>query len=140
MKAVVSRVSSAAVTVDDTVVGAIDTGLLVLLGITHSDDEAIADRMAGKIAGLRILRDERSALDTDAPVLLISQFTLYGDARKGRRPSWVAAAPGPLAEPLVNRTVATLRGLGLTVATGVFGAAMAVSSVNDGPFTVLLEL
>ena len=140
MKAVVSRVSSAAVTVDDAVVGAIDTGLLVLLGITHSDDEAIADRMAGKIAGLRILRDERSALDTDAPVLLISQFTLYGDTRKGRRPSWVAAAPGPLAEPLVNRTVATLRGLGLTVATGVFGAAMAVSSVNDGPFTVLLEL
>ena len=140
MKAVVSRVSSAAVTVDDTVVGAIDTGLLVLLGITHSDDEAIADRMAGKIAGLRILRDERSALDTGAPVLLVSQFTLYGDTRKGRRPSWVAAAPGPLAEPLVNRTVATLRGSGLTVATGVFGASMAVSSVNDGPFTVLLEL
>ena len=96
--------------------------------------------MAGKIAGLRILRDERSALDTGAPVLLVSQFTLYGDTRKGRRPSWVAAAPGPLAEPLVNRTVATLRGLGLTVETGVFGAAMAVTSVNDGPFTVLLEL
>jgi len=140
VKAVVSRVRSAAVTVDGAVVGAIDAGLLVLLGVTHSDDEAIADRMAGKIAGLRILRDERSALDTDAPVLLISQFTLYGDTRKGRRPSWVAAAPGPLAEPLVNRTVATLRGLGLAVATGVFGASMAVSSVNDGPFTVLLEL
>jgi D-tyrosyl-tRNA(Tyr) deacylase len=96
--------------------------------------------MAGKIAGLRILRDERSALDDGAPVLVVSQFTLYGDTRKGRRPSWVAAAPGPVAEPLVERVVGALRGLGLVVETGVFGASMAVTSVNDGPFTVLLEL
>ena len=116
------------------------TALLVLLGVTHTDDDAVADRMGGKIAGLRILRDERSALDDGAPVLLVSQFTLYGDTRKGRRPSWVAAAPGPVAEPLVERVVGALRGLGLVVETGVFGASMAVTSVNDGPFTVLLEL
>jgi D-aminoacyl-tRNA deacylase len=140
VKAVVSRVSSASVTVDGEVVGAVGPGLLVLLGVTHTDDDAVADRMGGKIAGLRILRDERSALDDGAPVLLVSQFTLYGDTRKGRRPSWVAAAPGPVAEPLVERVVGALRGLGLVVETGVFGASMAVTSVNDGPFTVLLEL
>ena len=140
MKAVVSRVSSASVTVHGEVVGAVGPGLLVLLGVTHTDDDAVADRMGGKIAGLRILRDERSALDDGAPVLVVSQFTLYGDTRKGRRPSWVAAAPGPVAEPLVERVVGALRGLGLVVETGVFGASMAVTSVNDGPFTVLLEL
>jgi D-tyrosyl-tRNA(Tyr) deacylase len=140
VKAVVSRVSSASVTVDGEVVGAVGAGLLVLLGVTHTDDDAVAERMAGKIAGLRILRDERSTLDDGAPVLVVSQFTLYGDTRKGRRPSWVAAAPGPVAEPLVERVVGALRGLGLVVETGVFGASMAVTSVNDGPFTVLLEL
>lgn len=136
----VSRVLSASVTVDGAVTGEIGPGLLVLLGVTHADDAGTAATMARKLHELRILRDERSVADTGAGVLVVSQFTLYGDTRKGRRPSWLAAAPGPVAEPLVDAVVAALRGRGATVATGVFGATMQVASVNDGPFTILLEL
>jgi D-tyrosyl-tRNA(Tyr) deacylase len=137
---VVQRVSSASVTVDGTVVGAIDRpGLLVYLGITHSDTPAEVAWMARKIWSLRILREEQSASDVRAPVLVVSQFTLYGDARKGRRPTWVAAAPGEVAEPLYDAVCAELEELGTPVARGIFGAAMAVASVNDGPFTVWLE-
>ena len=140
MRAVVQRVSSAAVEVDGQTVGAITTGLLVLLGVTHSDAAAQAHALARKVHGLRILRDERSIADTpDAGVLVVSQFTLYGDARKGRRPTWAAAAPGPLAEPLVDEFVGALRDLGAEVATGVFGADMRVHLTNDGPITLLLE-
>lgn len=145
MRAVVQRVSRAAVRVDGAVVGEIDsTGLLVLVGVTHTDDQAVAEALAAKIAGLRILPGpddrEASVLDLCAPVLVVSQFTLYGDTRKGRRPSWGAAAPGPVAEPLVETVVSWLRTAGLPVATGVFGAYMQVESVADGPFTVLLEV
>jgi D-tyrosyl-tRNA(Tyr) deacylase len=136
----VQRVSRASVTVDGTVVGAIETGLLVLLGVTHTDTGEQAEALARKIHTLRILRDEQSVADVPGTgVLVVSQFTLYGDARKGRRPSWSAAAPGPVAEPLVDAFVAALRGLGATVRTGVFGADMAVDLVNDGPVTLLLE-
>ena len=135
------RVSSASVEVEGRVVGEIGPGLLVLVGVTHGDREAEADALARKIHGLRILRDERSvADDPDAAVLVVSQFTLYGDARKGRRPTWAAAAPGPVAEPLVERVVTALRNLGTPVRTGVFGADMRVGLVNDGPVTVLLEI
>ena len=140
MRAVVTRVLSASVTVDGQVTGEIGPGLLVLVGVTHTDSERTAATMARKVHELRILRDERSAAEAGAPVLVVSQFTLYGDTRKGRRPSWVAAAPGPVAEPLVEAVVAALRGRGAEVATGVFGAAMQVASINDGPFTVLLEV
>jgi D-tyrosyl-tRNA(Tyr) deacylase len=140
VRAVVSRVLSASVTVEGGVVGDIGPGLLVLLGVTHSDTPATAATMARKVHELRILRDEKSAADVSAPLLVISQFTLYGDTRKGRRPSWVAAAPGPVAAPLVDAVVAELRGRGAPVETGVFGASMQVASVNDGPFTVLLEV
>jgi len=140
VRAVVSRVLSASVTVDDAVVGEIGPGLLVLLGVTHSDTPAAAATMARKVLELRILREERSAAEIGAPLLVISQFTLYGDTRKGRRPSWVAAAPGPVAAPLVDAVVAELRSRGAPVQTGVFGGAMRVASVNDGPFTVLLEV
>jgi len=145
MKAVVTRVTSASVTVDGRVVGELHgPGLLVLLGVTHLDTPAVAAKMADKIAGLRILRNESrgevSALDLGAPLLLVSQFTLYGDTRKGRRPSWTAAAPGEIAEPLLDAVTKALRDKGLQVATGVFGAMMAVASVNDGPYTILLEL
>jgi D-tyrosyl-tRNA(Tyr) deacylase len=144
MRAVVQRVTSASVTVEGEVVGRIDTGLLVLVGVTHSDTAAHAAKMARKIAGLRILRDdgrdEASADSSAAPVLVVSQFTLYGDTTGGRRPSWQAAAPGSVAEPLVAALVQHLRELGLPVETGIFGAMMSVASVNDGPFTVLLEL
>ena len=140
MRAVVQRVSRAGVTVDGRVVGAIEgPGLLVLLGVTHDDGPAQVERTARKIAELRILRGEVSAQDAGAPVLVVSQFTLYGDTAKGRRPTWNAAAPGPVAEPLVEAVVAALRGRGLEVATGVFGADMAVELVNDGPVTILLE-
>ncbi len=140
MRAVVQRVSSASVTVDGEVVGALETsGLLVYLGVTHTDGPAEVDWMARKIWGLRILPDERSASDVSAPVLVVPQFTLYGDARKGRRPTWEAAAPAPVSEPLYDAVCAALTGLGATVARGVFGASMQVESVNDGPFTVLLE-
>ena len=140
MRAVVSRVRSAGVTVDGAVVGRIGPGLLVLLGVTHTDSPATAATMARKVHELRILADERSAAEVGAPLLVVSQFTLYGDTRKGRRPSWLAAAPGPVAEPLVDAVVGELRGRGATVETGVFGAAMQVDSVNDGPFTLLVEV
>jgi D-tyrosyl-tRNA(Tyr) deacylase len=143
MRAVVQRVSRASVTVDNSVVGEIGPGLLVLVGVTHTDDRSTSCRLARKVHGLRILHDgdgEHSlADDPDAAVLVVSQFTLYGDTRKGRRPSWAAAAPGSAAQPLVEAVVAELRDLGVTVASGRFGAHMAVESVNDGPVTVLLE-
>ena len=141
MRAVVQRVSSASVEVEGQVVGAIGAGLLALVGVTHTDTARDADALARKIHGLRILREERSVADSpEAAILVVSQFTLYGDARKGRRPTWAAAAPGPVAEPLVDRVVAALRELGATVQTGVFGADMRVSLINDGPVTVLLEV
>ena len=114
-------------------------GLVVLLGVQRGDGPEQVATVARKIAELRILDDERSALDAGAPILVISQFTLYGDTRKGRRPSWAHAAPGDEAEPLVDAVVADLRGRGLHVETGQFGAMMEVSLVNDGPFTVLVE-
>jgi D-tyrosyl-tRNA(Tyr) deacylase len=141
MRAVVQRVSRARVSVGGAVVGAIDRpGLCVLLGVTHDDGPAQVERMARKLVDLRILRDERSALEESAPVLVVSQFTLYADTRKGRRPSWSAAAPGPVAEPVVEAFVQAVRGYGLEVATGRFGAAMAVELVNDGPVTLFLEV
>lgn len=140
MRAVVSRVTEASVTVGDEVVGALPgPGLLVLLGVSNDDDEADVDTMVRKISGLRILRDERSASETGAPVLVVSQFTLLGNTAKGRRPSWSRAAPGEIAEPVVDAVVCGLRDRGLEVSTGVFGATMQVHSVNDGPFTVLVE-
>jgi D-tyrosyl-tRNA(Tyr) deacylase len=143
MRVLVQRVSSAAVSVDGQVVGAIrpeSQGLLALVGDTHSDDEAKARRLAEKLWTLRILADERSAADIAAPILVVSQFTLYADTAKGRRPSWNAAAPGAVAEPLVATFADALRGLGAHVETGVFGANMQVELVNDGPVTVFLEL
>jgi D-aminoacyl-tRNA deacylase len=140
VRAVVSRVLSAAVHVDGEQVGGIGPGLLALVGVTHADGPESAERMARKLHELRILRDEQSCADTGLPLLVVSQFTLYGDARKGRRPSWTAAAPGQVAEPLVDAVVAALRERGAHVETGRFGALMEVSSVNDGPFTVLLEV
>ncbi|GAA5015224.1 D-aminoacyl-tRNA deacylase [Actinopolymorpha pittospori] len=141
MRAVVQRVSHASVVVDGETVGAIDKpGLLVLLGATHTDSPAEAEKLAGKIWGLRILDGERSCSDVGAPLLVVSQFTLYADTRKGRRPSWSAAAPGEVAEPLVEHFCTTLRGLGATVETGRFGAHMDVSLVNDGPVTLIVEV
>jgi D-tyrosyl-tRNA(Tyr) deacylase len=138
---VVQRVSEASVLVDGAVVGRLDRpGLVVLVGVTHDDTEDVATRMAVKIHELRILRDERSAAEVGAPLLVVSQFTLYGDARKGRRPTWNAAAPGPVAEPLVGHVVEVLRSRGAHVETGRFGADMRLSLTNDGPVTVLLEL
>ena len=141
MRAVVQRVTRAGVTVAGEVVGGIDRpGLCVLVGVTHDDGPDQVARLARKLVDLRILREERSVLDEGAPLLVVSQFTLYADTRKGRRPSWSAAAPGPVAEPLVEAFVAALRGYGLQVATGRFGADMAVELVNDGPVTVILEV
>jgi D-aminoacyl-tRNA deacylase len=140
MRAVVQTVSRASVTVDDEVVGSIADGLLVLLGVTHDDTAAVADTMARKVWELRILDDEKSASDVGAPVLVVSQFTLYGDARQGRRPTWAAAAPAEVAEPLVTAFADALRRRGAHVETGRFRAHMLVSSVNVGPRTVLLEL
>ena len=140
MRAVLQRVTSAAVTVDGETVGAIDRpGLLVLVGITHTDGPAQVVKLAEKTANLRLLAGERSVLDEGAPVLAVSQFTLYGDAKKGRRPSWSAAAPGPVSEPLFNDYVQALRDLGVTVETGRFGADMQVSLTNDGPVTLILD-
>ncbi|GIJ52405.1 D-aminoacyl-tRNA deacylase [Virgisporangium aliadipatigenens] len=140
MRAVVQTVSHAKVTVDDEVVGAITDGLLVLVGVTHDDSEREAQTLARKVHELRILDGERSAADTGAPVLVISQFTLYGDARKGRRPSWTAAAPAAHAEPLIGAFADALRERGATVETGRFQAHMLVESVNVGPRTILLEI
>ncbi|MFI0350620.1 D-aminoacyl-tRNA deacylase [Actinomadura sp. 9N407] len=141
MRAVVQRVSEASVTVEGRVAGSIEgPGLLVLVGVTHDDTPVQARRLAAKLWGLRILQDEKSCSDLNAPLLVISQFTLYGDARKGRRPTWIAAAPGPVAEPLVDAVVAELRALGAKVETGIFGADMKVALVNDGPITLTLEI
>ncbi|WP_104435226.1 D-aminoacyl-tRNA deacylase [Kineococcus xinjiangensis] len=140
MRALVQRVTRAGVTVAGEVVGSIaEPGLLVLVGVTHDDGSAQVERIARKVAELRVLRGERSVLDAGAPVLVVSQFTLYADTAKGRRPTWSAAAPGPVAEPLVADVVAALRARGLRVETGAFGADMAVDLVNDGPVTILLE-
>lgn len=141
MRAVVQRVNGASVVVDGEVVGEIiGAGLCVLVGVTHEDTAAKAAQLARKLWSLRVLEDEKSCSDVGAPLLVISQFTLYGDARKGRRPTWNAAAPGPVAEPLVDEVVAQLRALGARVETGRFGADMKVSLTNDGPFTVLVEV
>jgi D-aminoacyl-tRNA deacylase len=140
MRAVVQRVSSASVTVAGAVVGSLASpGLLVYLGITHTDGPAEVEWMARKLWTLRILEGERSASDIAAPILVVSQFTLYGEARKGRRPTWEAATPGPVSEPLYEAVCAALTALGAHVERGVFGAQMEVSSINDGPFTVLLD-
>ena len=140
MRAVLQRVTRAKVEVDGEVVGEISRpGLVALVGVTHDDGPEEVERMARKIADLRILRDEQSLVDAAAPVLVVSQFTLYADTRKGRRPSWSAAAPGPVAEPLVDAVVAALRARGVEVATGRFGAMMSVSLTNDGPVTLVVD-
>lgn len=139
MRAVLQRVTRAHVSVAGEIVGQIGPGLVALVAVTHEDGAAEVATTARKIAELRILPDERSVLDSGAEVLLISQFTLYGDTRKGRRPSWSAAAPGAVAEPLIEELVGALRERGVAVATGRFGAAMEVELVNDGPFTVVLD-
>ena len=141
MRAVVARVTQASVTVDGEIIGKIaEPGLLVLLGVSVSDDPDKAATMARKLYELRILRDEESCATTGAPLLVVSQFTLYGDTRKGRRPSWTAAARPDVAEPLLSTVIDELRGRGARVETGRFGAKMAVQSVNDGPFTVLVDV
>jgi D-tyrosyl-tRNA(Tyr) deacylase len=140
VRAVVQTVARASVTVDGEVVGAVSDGLLILVGVTHTDSPTIADTLARKAYELRILDDDRSAAEVGAAVLVVSQFTLYGDTRKGRRPSWTAAAPAEIAEPLVTAFVDALRSRGATVQTGRFRAHMLVESVNVGPRTVLLEL
>ena len=143
MRVLVQRVTSAAVRVGGEVVGAIEPtgqGLLALVGVTHTDDADKAQRLAEKLWQLRILDDEKSTADVDAPILVVSQFTLYANTTKGRRPTWNAAAPGAVAEPLVTAFADALRRLGAQVDTGVFGAHMQVELVNDGPVTVLLEL
>ncbi|QMU73129.1 D-aminoacyl-tRNA deacylase [Streptacidiphilus sp. P02-A3a] len=140
MRAVAQVVTEAKVTVGGEVVGSIlGPGLCVLVGVTHEDTPEQAALLARKLWSVRVLEGEKSCSDLDAPLLVISQFTLYGDARKGRRPTWNAAAPGAVAEPLVDEVVAQLRALGATVETGRFGADMKVSLVNDGPFTLVLE-
>jgi D-tyrosyl-tRNA(Tyr) deacylase len=141
VRAVVQRVSQARVTVDGLVVGAIDEpGLLVFVGVTHTDTQQTATKLAAKLWGLRILEGEKSCSDVGAPLLVVSQFTLYAATDKGRRPTWQAAAPGPVAEPLVEAVVSSLRALGARVETGVFGADMKVSLTNDGPVTIIVEL
>ncbi|MDK8667294.1 D-aminoacyl-tRNA deacylase [Corynebacterium marquesiae] len=146
MRAVLTRVSEATVTVDGETVGAITSletgGLLALIGVSREDMDdwqPRAEKMARKIAELRILDGEVSVIDAGAPVLVVSQFTLYGRTAKGRRPSWADAAPGPEAEPVIAAIIANLRERGVSVETGQFGAKMRVSSVNEGPFTVLVE-
>ncbi|GAA3573638.1 D-aminoacyl-tRNA deacylase [Microlunatus spumicola] len=140
MRVVVQRATSASVTVEGEVVGSLPgPGLVVLVGVTHDDTEADAARLADKVWTLRILADERSAEQEGAPLLVVSQFTLYADTRKGRRPSWNAAAPRPVSEPLVEAFVAALRARGAHVETGVFGAMMQVALVNDGPMTLVLD-
>ena len=141
MRTVVQRVTQASVTVGGQVIGAIDEpGLLVLVGVTHADTPAQAKKLAARLWGLRILDGEKSCSDAGAPLLVVSQFTLYADTGKGRRPSWSNAAPGPVAEPLVAAVIDELRALGARVETGRFGADMAVALVNDGPVTIIMEL
>jgi D-tyrosyl-tRNA(Tyr) deacylase len=141
VRAVVQRVSQASVAVGEQVVGAIgEPGLLVLVGVSHEDTPQTAAKLAAKLWGLRILKGELSCSDTAAPLLVISQFTLYADTRKGRRPSWQGATPGPVAGPLVDAVVSCLRALGARVETGVFGTDMQVSLINDGPVTLILEM
>ena len=140
MRLVVQRASAAHVVVDGAVVGSLTRpGLVVLVGVTHTDSEADAAKLAEKVWTLRVLAEERSAAQEGAPLLVVSQFTLYADTRKGRRPSWSAAAPRAVSEPLVEAFVAALRRLGAEVETGVFGADMQVSLTNDGPVTLVLE-
>jgi D-tyrosyl-tRNA(Tyr) deacylase len=140
VRAVVQRVLYASVTVDGRIVGEVaEPGLLVYLGVTHGDGPPEIGWLARKIWDIRLLRDEQSASDTGAPILVISQFTLYGDARKGRRPTWLAAAPGPVSEPVYDAFCAELERLGAHVERGVFGADMRIESVNDGPVTLVLE-
>lgn len=145
MRAVVQRVSEASVAVDGEVVGAIGPGLCVLVGVTHDDTPELAAKLAAKLWNLRIMQDDagvmnRSVAETSGEVLVVSQFTLYGNTERGRRPSWIDAARPEVAEPLVDAVVAALRALGARVATGRFGATMRVALVNDGPATVLIEL
>src|SRR3984957_5255326 len=141
MRAVVQRVSQAGVTVQGRNVGAIDEpGLLVLVGVTHDDTTEKARKLAAKLWGLRILDGEKSCSDIGAPLLVVSQFTLYAEPAKGRRPTWTNAAPGAVAEPLVTAVAQELRSLGARVETGRFGAAMQVALVNDGPVTIIIEL
>jgi D-aminoacyl-tRNA deacylase len=141
MRAVIQRATEASVSVGGTVVGTLPRpGLVVLVGVTHADTTATAAALARKVLYLRVLRDERSCADAGAPLLVISQFTLYGETSKGRRPSWQAAAPGPVAEPLVAAFTTALRELGASVETGVFGADMQVALVNDGPVTLIIEI
>jgi D-tyrosyl-tRNA(Tyr) deacylase len=145
VRALVQRVERAAVNVDDEVVGAIGVGLCVFVGVTHDDDEAEADRLVDRLAGIRIMDDDdgvmnRSVTDVGGEVLVVSQFTLYGDASRGRRPTWSAAARPEQAEPLVERVVSGLRDRGIVVATGRFRALMSVDLVNDGPATIMLEV
>ncbi len=141
MRSVLQRVTSASVEVDGVVVGQLDRpGLLALVGVAHDDGPEQVERTARKIAELRILRDEQSVLDVGAPVLVVSQFTLYADVRKGRRPSYTAAASGPQAEPVIAAVVEALRRRGVEVATGTFGAHMTLSMVNDGPVTIIVDV
>jgi D-tyrosyl-tRNA(Tyr) deacylase len=141
MRAVAQRVAQASVTIDGRVAGAIaDPGLLVLVGVTHDDTPDKARKLAAKLWGLRILDGEKSCSDIGAPLLVVSQFTLYADTAKGRRPTWNNAAPGLVAEPLVTAVVNELTALGARVETGVFGADMKVALVNDGPVTIIIEL
>lgn len=140
MRIVLQTVSRASVTVEGAVSGEINgPGLLALVGVTHGDTPETAKKLAEKIATLRILPGETSCVDLSAPVLAVSQFTLYADVRKGRRPSWSAAAPGDVSEPLFDHFVAALRETGLSVATGVFGAHMEVELINDGPVTIIVD-
>ena len=141
MRAVVQRASEASVTISGAVVSTLTgPGLVVFVGVTHDDTAATAAALASKVYHLRILAGERSCADIGAPLLVVSQFTLYGDTNKGRRPTWQAAAPGPVAEPLVDAVIGALRDLGAHVETGKFGADMKVALVNDGPVTLILEL
>jgi D-tyrosyl-tRNA(Tyr) deacylase len=141
MRAVVQRVSEASVIVDGEAVASLDRpGLVALVGVSHTDTAEQAHALAHKLWTLRILTGDRSAQDEDAPVLVVSQFTLYGDTSRGRRPSWSAAAPASVAEPLVTAVADELRRVGATVSTGLFGAHMQVHLVNDGPVTLTLEV
>ena len=140
MRVVIQRATSAEVVVEGRTVGSLTTpGLVVLVGVTGTDTATTAEKLAEKVWGLRILSEEKSASDLNAPLLVVSQFSLYASTRKGRRPSWSAAAPGPVSEPLVDHFVTHLRSLGAHVETGIFGADMKVGLVNDGPMTILID-